>query len=172
MDEQIRAGKIFIYPTDTIYGIGCDATNEEAVQKIRALKQRETKPFSVIPPSAEWIVENCIRPADKGDTSWPPASGPFTYFVRTKNNRCVAPGIDEEKTGTLGLRMTNRSHWFMREIARAGVPFVSTSVNISGKPHMTSLTDLDPHLAEKIDIIIYEGPLVGKPSQKIDLTKG
>lgn len=159
LSDLIRAGRIFIYPTDTIYGIGCDATNEEAVAKIRAIKQRDTKPFSIIPPSDEWITENThaiLAEIHKG---------PFTYFVRTKK-QSVADAVGAHET--LGLRMS--AHWFSEEIAKAGVPFVSTSVNISGLPHMTSLENLDPSIRSAVDIIIYEGPLDGSPSQKIDLT--
>jgi L-threonylcarbamoyladenylate synthase len=165
MDELIRAGKIFIYPTDTIYGIGCDATNEEAVRKIRAIKNRpEEKSFLVVPPSREWIVENIdINDPEKL------ASGPFAYFVFPKNQKCVAESVRDKDECALGLRMS--ANWFSKEIEKAGVPFVSTSVNISGNPHMTSLEDLDPAIRDAVDIIVYEGPKMAKQSTKIDFTK-
>ena len=53
--EKVLEGKVFVYPTDTIYGLGCDATNFKAVEKIRKLKEREENPFSVVAPSKEWI---------------------------------------------------------------------------------------------------------------------
>ena len=56
---KIEEGSIFIHPTDTIYGIGCDATNKEAVRKIRDIKQSK-QPFSVIAPGKQWILDNCI----------------------------------------------------------------------------------------------------------------
>jgi len=55
--KKIKAGSIFIYPTDTLYGIGCDAGNESIVKKIREVKQTD-QPFSVIAPSKDWIKQN------------------------------------------------------------------------------------------------------------------
>ena len=57
---QLEQGKLFIYPTDTIYGIGCDATNADAVKLIREIKKREEKPLLIISPSLDWIKDNCI----------------------------------------------------------------------------------------------------------------
>ena len=58
--EDIKHGAVFIYPTDTIYGLGCDATNGVSVQRIKDLKYRDSdKPMSIIAPSVDWIKENC-----------------------------------------------------------------------------------------------------------------
>ena len=161
MEEKIRAGAIFIYPTDTIYGIGCDATNEAAVARIHRIKKRTEKPFSVIPPGDEWVART-ISANQK--LEW----GPVTYFVLPKDQSCVAPAVrGTSNERSLGLRMSK--HWFTDIIIKAGVPFVSTSVNISGQPHMTSLDDLDPEIRDEVDILIYEGPKPSVVSAKIDL---
>lgn len=162
MEELIKAGKIFIYPTDTIYGIGCDATNKVAVQKIRTIKQRTENSFSIIPPSQEWIEKNT-------DCKEGLAAGPFTYIAKLTGAESLAANVHPAQDGEIGLRIPK--HWFAATIAHAGVPFVSTSVNLQGKPNMTSLEDLDPVIRDQVDIIIYEGPLRGSSSAKIDLSK-
>ena len=60
---SLRAGHIVVYPTDTVYGIGCDATNERAVERVYAIKCRGAKPVSVIAPSLAWIRAHCSIPA-------------------------------------------------------------------------------------------------------------
>ena len=78
--------KIFIYPTDTIYGIGCDAENEFLVDKISEIKKRDIKPFSVIAPSVEWILENCETTKEEIEKFLP---GAYTLILKKKDGRCI-----------------------------------------------------------------------------------
>ena len=66
--DLIDEGAVFIYPTDTIYGIGCSALNDSAVKKLRRIKKRPRMAFSIIAPSKEWIYENCEVSED--DEAW------------------------------------------------------------------------------------------------------
>lgn len=156
---------IFVYPTDTIYGIGCNALNKDAVKKIRAVKERTKNPFSVIAPSKEWIRENCI--AGKNAEEWiEKLPGPYTLILKTRRNcvaENVAPGLK-----TLGVRIPN--HWFSSFAHEIGIPIVTTSANKASQDFMTSLEDLDLDMKSKIDFIIYEGEKRGKPSKIINLT--
>ena len=156
---------IFIYPTDTIYGIGCNALNKEAVERIRKTKQRKESPFSVIAPSKEWIAKNCKM--NENAEEWiKKLPGPYTLILKTKEDcvaKNVAPGLK-----TLGVRIPN--HWFSDFVKEINIPIVSTSVNISGEGFMTSLEDLDDDIKAKVDFIIYDGPKQGKPSKIVDLT--
>jgi len=162
--QAIREGKIFIYPTDTIYGIGVNALISEGVEKIRRLKRRETKPFSVIVPSKEWIMESCFAQQSDLDKYLP---GPYTLFLKSKEG-VVASEVNPAGGGTLGVRIPD--HWFADLVREAGVPFVTTSVNFSGEKHMEKLGDVPEEILANTDFIIYEGEKPGRSSEKINLS--
>lgn len=166
--RDMEEGAIFIHPTDTIYGIGGNATSPSVVKEIREIKQRKTQPFSVIAPSKEWIRKNCVisRQAEEWLEKLP---GPYTLILKLKNKSCVAeevaPGLN-----TLGVRIPN--HWFSGAVREMGLPIVTTSANIEGSDFMTSLENLDPEIKKGMDFIIYEGGKGVKPSKIVDLTDG
>ena len=164
--DAIIRGSVFIHPTDTIYGIGCNAELSNSVKKVRQLKARATNPFSVIAPSFEWIRENCVVTED-GEEWLGKLPGPYTLIFKLKNN-CVAK---ETNIGlkTLGVRIPN--HWIKNIAAEANVPVITTSVNRSKEDYMTSLEDLDSAIKGGIDFILYEGKKEGKPSKIVDLTE-
>ena len=159
-----KAGAIIIYPTDTVYGIGCDATNPRAVARLRKAKQRPDKPFSVIAPTKKWVRDNCS--IDKEAEKWlHKLPGPYTLILKMKR-QCVAKNVS---TKTLGVRLI--SHWFQRVVKKTGKPFVTTSANVSGRGHGSTKKDF-ALLAPKVDEVIFDGALKNKPSQVVDLTRG
>ncbi len=163
--KSIDDGKVFVYPTDTIYGIGCDATNEDAVKKIRQLKQRHDNPFSVIAPSKEWILENCeISEENEGWLEKIP--GPYTLILKLKNKDSIAPSVNVGMD-TVGVRMP--SHWLLDFFNESKKPIITTSANIQGKNNMTNLEDLDSELKGNLDFIIYDGEIKGRPSTLVHL---
>jgi|TARA_B100000315_G_scaffold170532_1_gene159072 L-threonylcarbamoyladenylate synthase len=156
---------VFIYPTDTVYGIGCNALNKEPVEKIRDIKQRKTNPFSVIAPSKEWIDENCIINDNAKD--WiKRLPGPYTLILKIKKP-CVAENVTLG-INSLGVRIPD--HWFSNFVNEIDIPIVTTSANKSGNDCMTSLEDLDADMKSRVDFIVYEGTKKGQPSKIIDLT--
>lgn len=165
--DLIINGSIFIHPTDTIYGLGCNAELSNPVRKIRELKSRPSKPFSVIAPSLEWIRKNCVVSKD-GEELLRRLPGQYTLIFKLRNNNSVAKEVNLG-LGTLGIRIPN--HWIKGIVAEAGVPIVTTSVNPSGEDYMTSLDDLDPIIKGGIDFVLYEGKKEGKPSRIIDLSE-
>lgn len=160
----IKNGRAFIYPTDTIYGIGCDATNSKAVKHIHVLKQREKKPFSVIAPSKEWITKNCMltKAAKKWMKKLP---GKYTFILHLKNKKAVAKAVHLGDY-TVGVRIPK--HWVAKVIADYGKPIVTTSVNISGQPVMQTLHDIPHKIKEHVGFIVYEGPKKAHPSTVVD----
>lgn len=165
--DSIINGAVFIHPTDTIYGIGCNAQDSRAVKKIRQLKGRASNPFSVIVPSLEWINENCVvtKEAEEWLSKLP---GPYTLILKLKKKGCVAKDVNPGLK-TLGIRIPN--HWISKIIAEAEIPVVTTSVNRSNEDYMNSLEDLDSAIKSGIDFAIYEGSKEGKPSKIVDLTE-
>ena len=166
--NKIRKGALFVHPTDTIYGISCDATNEESVKKIREVKGRMTNPFSIWVPSIEWIRKNCQ--VNKNAEEWlEKLPGQYTLILKLKNKDVVAkeviPGID-----AIGVRLPD--HWFSAIVRDLNKPIITTSANKAGEPFMTSLENLDEEIKGKVQFIIYEGEKKSRPSKIIDLTKG
>jgi L-threonylcarbamoyladenylate synthase len=164
--NRIRHGAVFIHPTDTIYGLGCNALDNNAVKKIRDIKGRPKTPFSVMVHSKDWIRENCIVP--KKSEAWiKKLPGPYTLIFKIKNKGAVGketnPGMD-----TLGVRMPD--HWIIRGAEMLDLPIITTSANKVGDDFMTSLEDLDSDIKSKLDFIIYEGEKKGNPSTIVDCT--
>ncbi len=154
--KNILAGKLFIYPTDTIYGIGCDATNEAAVEKIKKIKERDReKPLSVIAPNTDWIEEHCFIDVEI-DKYLP---GPYTIILKKKNKNFLSHVSDTE---FLGIRIPKCD--FSEKVAESGVPFITTSVNVSGRAFVESINDIPQGILDNVDVVIDEGKLAGKPS--------
>jgi len=155
--EDIKNGAVFIYPTDTIYGIGCDATNEESVSMVRDLKYRDKdKPTSIIAPSKDWILENCIVDVELLDRYLP---GPYTLILK-KNNPEFLKSVSSNDS--LGIRIPDCE--FTKLVEKAGVPFITTSVNFVGEPYAIKISDIDHKIIDVVDIVIGVGKLDGRPS--------
>lgn len=161
--KQIAQGAVFIYPTDTIYGIGCDATNKKAVQRLRQLKNKNVMPLSVIAPSKQWIMDNCEYKQEWLDK----LPGPYTLIMKLKNTKCVVADVPMGRE-SLGVRIPD--HWISGAVEALGNPLVTTSANITGQNVMEKIEDL-PAALQHVDFIIYEGERHGRPSTLVDLTE-
>jgi L-threonylcarbamoyladenylate synthase len=156
--KQILQGKIFIYPTDTIYGIGCNALNKNAVNKIRLIKQRDDNPFSIIAPNINWIKKHLIINIDLEKY----LPGPYTLILKKKKKDFLS---HVSNTESLGIRIPDCD--FTSFIQKSKTPFITTSVNISGKKPITKIKEIPKQIKDKVDIIIDIGPLTGRPSTLI-----
>jgi tRNA threonylcarbamoyl adenosine modification protein (Sua5/YciO/YrdC/YwlC family) len=158
--EMLQSGGTIIYPTDTIYGIGCSAHNAKAVEKIRFLKKRESKPFSIWAPSVEWVRKNC----DVEEKYLHMLPGPVTLIVKLKN--AVANNVCDD---TIGVRIPD--HPFHTVVHQLGVPIVTTSVNVSGEKHVTN-TEQIPTRFKQVDLIINAGTICNPPSKIVNTITG
>ncbi len=164
--DLILEGEIFIYPTDTIYGIGSIATSKESVLKIRKAKDRMKMPFSIIAPSKRWIYNNCeIKESDERWISKLP--GPYTLIFKLKKKNNLTKLVNPV-SNTIGVRMPN--NWFLPIVREIGEPLITTSANVHNEDYMTSLENLSPRIKKAVDFVIYEGETIGKPSMIVDLT--
>ncbi|MBW3002950.1 L-threonylcarbamoyladenylate synthase [Candidatus Woesearchaeota archaeon] len=163
--KMIDEGVLFIHPTDTIYGIGCDATKPEAVDHVRKLKQRAKMPLSIIAPSKKWIFDNCDVPED-GKKYVNDLPGPVTLIVKLKNKKAVAKNVIHG-LDAIGIRIPD--HWISEFVSVYGNPLVSTSANVTGKEFMTSIDDLDVDIKKGMSFCLYEGEKKGRPSKIIHL---
>ncbi|HLC45880.1 MAG TPA: L-threonylcarbamoyladenylate synthase [archaeon] len=164
--QAFATGKLVAYPTDTVYGLGCDATNETAVERVYWAKQREKKPVSVIAPSIQWIKENCECPNDNPEKYLP---GPYTLVLPLKNKDCVSEAVLQGRE-TLGVRIPR--HWISSVAKDFGKPVVTTSLNLSGKPTITCLEELPESIEKHIDLFVSEGRLEGRPSTIVLFSEG
>ena len=158
MLQYIKQGKIFIYPTDTIYGIGCDANNEKAVKRLRKIKQSK-QPFSIIAPSKAWIRNNTHCP-EKYLKLLP---GPYTFIVKLKTNI-----LKEARANSPYIGVRIPKHPFTKNIK---TPFITTSANIHKTKPITEISQIPKELLNQVDIIINVGKLNNKPSTIYDLTQ-
>ena len=170
--ETLRNGGIILYPTDTVWGLGCDATNEDAVARIYALKQSENKTsMLVLCADADMIV----RYVDKA-----PAIAFEVMEMSTKPLTAILPGargvaanlIPDE--GTLGVRIPD--HEFCSRLLRKfGRPIVSTSANISGETTPKTLAETAEVIIKGADYVVdprCEGKATHRPSSIIAFGEG
>lgn len=163
--DKIADGEVFIYPTDTIYGLGCDARNDKAVEKIREIKERHETPFSIIAPGIDWIRKNC-EITEEAEEYLKQLPGPVTLILKLKNKDCVSEKVNP-KGDSLGVRIPH--HWISAMVEALGFPIVTTSVNRTDKPFMTDFENLDIEIKSHVSFGIDEGPRQGRPSKIIHL---
>ena len=163
----VEKGVVFIYGTDTIYGLGCNAIDEKAVNKLRDIKGRHNAPYSVIAPSKEWIRLNCeiTSEAEKWLEKLP---GPYTLILKLKRKNAVAESVTKG-LDTIGVRIPD--HWVSKFVGALGFPIITTSVNKTDQEFMTSIDDLDHDIRAAVHFVVDEGKIEGHPSTIVHLDK-
>lgn len=168
----MKEGGIILYPTDTVWGIGCDARNEEAVRKIFKLKQREDSKSMLVLVGSEGMLQRTVK--DVPDIAWQlidVAVNPMTIIYDHPTG--IADNLKAED-GSLGIRITSEK--FSRTLCeRMRGPIVSTSANVSGKPTPMTFAEISSDIKNGVDYVCrfrqMEKASV-KPSNIIKVTEG
>lgn len=168
----LRAGGLVIYPTETVYGVGVDATNPTAVEKLLAYKsRREGKPLSIAVADRA-MAEQYVALTDQAKQFYKRfLPGPYTIVSASLGQ--VAPGVESE-FGTLGVRIPD--HPLVLELVKElGKPVTATSANASGQKQPYTVSDILDNLSAKqtelIDLVIDAGTLPrNDPSTVVDTT--
>ena len=147
----LRAGGLIVYPTDTVWGIGCDATNAEAVARIYALKQRADSKSVLLDSAAKlnYYISDIPESVDMLLGLWDERMKPMTIIY--PNARNLAPNLIAED-GSIGIRITNEA--FSKALcAQLKHPIVSTSANISGHPTARFYAEIEQEILDGSDYI-------------------
>ena len=164
--EVLRKGGVILYPTDTVWGIGCDATNEEAVKRVYEIKQRDDSKALICLVDSDARLQRYVR--NVPEVAWQlidslkeSDSRPTTLILDGAIN--LAPNLIAED-GSIGMRITQEP--FSKELCyRFQKALVSTSANISGEPAAQNYCDIDPRSVEAVDYVCWSRRQEHKPHQ-------
>lgn len=168
----MREGGVILYPTDTIWGIGCDATNEDAVRRVYEIKQRQDSKAMLVLVDSSVKVDFYVR--DVPEVAWDLidlADKQLTIIYSGARN--LAANLLAED-GSVGIRVTNEdfSKRLCQQFRKA---IVSTSANISGQPSPKNFSEISEEVKSAVDYIVgyrQEEMSNPKPSSIIKLDKG
>ena len=170
--DVLRKGGLILYPTDTIWGIGCDATNKEAVQRVYTLKQRADNKAMLLLLGNEARLESYVQ--EVPEIAWSlieVADRPLTLIYPGARN--LAPNLIAED-GSVGIRIT-REEFSRRLCEQFRRPVVSTSANISGQPAPHTFQEIAEEIKQGVDYIVQyrqDDLTAAQPSSIIKLGAG
>ena len=170
--EMLRKGGVILYPTDTVWGIGCDATNVDAVKRVYAIKQRDDSKALICLVDSDARMQRYFR--NVPDVAWQLIDSlkdgdakPTTLILDGAIN--LAENLIAED-GSVGIRITNEP--FSKELCyRFQKAIVSTSANISGEPAAQNYCDIDPRIIEAVDYVCWSRRQEHKPHTPSSIIK-
>ncbi|MCW8802095.1 MAG: L-threonylcarbamoyladenylate synthase [Candidatus Bathyarchaeota archaeon] len=165
--QIIKTGGVVVFPTETVYGLGCDPLNTQAVQRLLTVKGDRKKPFPVLVASLD-DANRVAKFSDDGKKLarkfWP---GPLTIVLPKKEclDKVVTCGLN-----TVGLRAPN-NQVALSLIELSGGLLIGSSANLTGENPPRSVSEMSKKLIEKVDLVLDGGPTTeGTPSTVVDLT--
>ena len=166
--DVLRKGGVILYPTDTVWGIGCDATNAEAVKKVYAIKHRDDSKALICLVDSEARLHRYVR--NVPEVAWELLEVVDKPTTLTLDG---ASGLAENliaDDGSVGLRNTREK--FSHELCyRFQKPLVSTSANISGEPAAQNYQDIAPELLDSVDYVCFSRRQEHKPHTPSSIIK-
>ena len=170
--ETMRKGGVILYPTDTVWGIGCDATNAEAVKRVYEIKQRDDSKALICLVDSDARMQRYFRHVP--DVAWQLIDSlkdgeakPTTLILDGAIN--LAENLIAED-GSLGIRITNEP--FSKELCyRFQKAIVSTSANISGEPAAQNYCDIDQRILDAVDYVCWSRRQEHKPHTPSSIIK-
>jgi len=166
--EVLRKGGVILYPTDTVWGIGCDATNSEAVKRVYDIRQRDDSKALICLVDSDARLQRYIRKVP--DVAWQLldcCDKPTTVILDGAVN--LAENLIAED-GSVGIRITQEP--FSKELCfRFQKALVSTSANISGEPAAQNYPDIDPKIIEAVDYVCWSRRQEHKPHKPSSIIK-
>lgn len=170
--DVLHRGGVILYPTDTVWGIGCDATNEEAVRRVYEIKRRADSKAMLVLVDSDVKVQGYIR--EVPTVAWDLielAEKPLTIIYDGARNLAANLVADD---GSVGMRVTREE--FSRQLCfRFRKPIVSTSANISGEPSPRSFAEISEEIKQSVDYIVavrQNEPPCATPSSIVKLGAG
>ena len=166
--EVLRKGGVILYPTDTVWGIGCDATNAEAVARVYAIKQRDDHKAMICLVDSDVRLQRYVR--NVPDVAWDMmelADKPLTVILDNAVN--LAPNLVADD-GSIAMRITREE--FSKELCyRFQKPLVSTSANISGEPAAQNYRDISEEILQAVDYVCKSRRQEHKPHTPSSIVK-
>ena len=149
--QALRRGAVILYPTDTIWGLGCDATNAEAVKRIYTIKQREdTKSLIILVADERQILQYVASPDLAVFDFLQQQSRPTTVIFE---NAVDLPDNLVAQDGTIAIRIV-QDEFCRHLVKRLGKPIVSTSANISGAPSPQFFAEVSQQIRSAVDHVV------------------
>jgi len=167
--KAVKIGNVIVYPTDTIYGIGCSYFANSAIDKIYEIKQKsKEQAFSVAFNSIEQAQSYAVlgqKEIDFISEKLKDMRNGFTFIAKKK----PVMFLHSSFKSTIGIRIPDNE--VVKAITKEAGPIITTSVNVSGKPAAAGFDELDKEILEKVDLTFKGECKTGKPSVIYDLTK-
>lgn len=169
-EEEVLLGNVILYPTDTVWGIGCDAENAEAVRKIFKIKEREESKAMILLVADQEMLQHYIKDLPEGfEEQVKKQERPTTYVFSNPQN---LPKEVLAEDGTVAIRMVQNEEFCHRLIRQVARPIVSTSANISGEPSPKTFADVSDIIKERVDFVVNwrrDDDMASRPSRIIKI---